>query len=158
MYISEIELINFRNYTKKRFHPAKKTVVVGENGAGKTNLVEAIYMLATGKSFRANTDLELIRYDQQVTILKSQITINDQITGLQISINTRKTFEVNGVARRMTDFAGKLRAVLFGPADLELVTGSPSVRRRYLDFVISQKDREYRRCLLSYEKRAAAEK
>jgi DNA replication and repair protein RecF len=66
--------------------------------------------------------------------------------------SARKRFEINGVPKRMTDFAGNLRAVLFGPRDMDLVTGSPGIRRRYLDFVISQADREYRRNLVSYEK------
>ncbi|MCJ7740283.1 DNA replication and repair protein RecF, partial [Candidatus Microgenomates bacterium] len=63
-----------------------------------------------------------------------------------------KKFSVNGVAKRMLDFAGILKVVLFWPEDLELVTDSPSRRRKYLDFVLLQTDREYRRCLLSYEK------
>ena len=71
---------------------------------------------------------------------------------LRVYLAERKGFEVNGVPRRMMDFVGNLKAVMFGPQDMELVTGSPSGRRRYLDFVISQVDREYRRCQISYEK------
>lgn len=141
-------MVNFRNYEKIDFEFGDKTVLVGDNGTGKTNVLEAIYMLAVGKSFRAETDSELIRYGEPF--------VNIQCSGLNVQlrifIDTRKRFEVNGVPRRMIDFAGKLKAVLFGPGDLEIITGSPSKRRRYLDFVIGQKDREYRRSLLSYEK------
>lgn len=142
--ISKLSLQNFRNYTKKEFEFGEKTLIVGENGVGKTNILEAIYLLATGKSFRADRDSELIKYDCQFAIVKSD--------GLQITITDRKKFEVNGIPRRQMDFVGKLRAVLFAPQDMELITGSPSARRRYLDFVICQMDREYRRCLISYEK------
>lgn len=142
--ILKLGLQNFRNYTQKEFEFGNKTLIVGENGVGKTNILEAIYLLATGKSFRADRDSEIIKYDCQFAIVKSD--------GLQITITDRKKFEVNGVPRRQMDFVGKLRAVLFAPQDMELVTGSPSHRRKYLDFVICQKDREYRRCLLSFEK------
>ncbi|MBI4991376.1 DNA replication and repair protein RecF, partial [Candidatus Gottesmanbacteria bacterium] len=63
-----------------------------------------------------------------------------------------KKYTVNGVGKRMVDFVGELKTVLFWPEDLELVTDSPSLRRRYLDFVLVQADREYRRSLVSYEK------
>lgn len=152
MQINKLSLQNFRNYSKKEFEFQKNTIIVGENGAGKTNILEAIYLLATGKSFRADRDDEMIAYEQQFSILKSQISNNDQATNLQITITDRKKFEVNGIPRRQIDFVGKLKAVLFAPQDLDLITGSPGNRRRYLDFVICQMDREYHRCLVSYEK------
>jgi len=150
--IVKIELQNFRSYEKASFELGERTLVLGANGSGKSNLIEAIYLLATGKSFRAERDVEMVRYGEQFSIINSQFINNDQIFNLQITLTNRKSFEVNGVPRRMMDFVGNLRAVCFGPGDMELVTGSPSVRRRYLDFVISQVDREYRRCLISYER------
>ncbi len=154
MQIRIIKLQNFRNHKKKKFEFGKKTVLVGENGSGKSNILEAIYMLATGKSYRADKEEEMITYGEQVASAEG-ITDNLQLKVLMTDGTigfTRKKFEVNGVARRMIDFTGQLKAVLFGPQDMELITGSPSVRRRYLDFVISQADREYRRCQISYEK------
>ena len=139
-----------------------KTIVVGENGSGKSNLLEALYMMATGKSKRAGVENEMIRYGEQVAVLKGTISksqeTNNIQTELQITLNDgslsvgRKRFEVNGVARRMVDFTGKVRMVEFSPEDMEIISGSPSIRRRYLDFVISQTDREYHRCVVSYEK------
>lgn len=152
MKIDKLSLQSFRNYTQKEFEFGNKTLIVGENGVGKTNILEAIYLLATGKSFRADRDAELLSYGQQFSIINLQFSINNQFSNLQITITDRKKFEVNGIPRRQMDFVGKLRAVLFAPQDMELVTGSPSHRRKYLDFVICQKDREYRRCLLSFEK------
>ena len=154
MLLDKIVLQNFRSYGKAGFEFEKVTTVVGENGAGKSNLIEAIYLLATGKSFRAEVDYEMVRYEQSNARVKGLVEGED----LEVLLTdgsmqgARKRYFVNGVAKRQIDFVGRLRAVLFGPADMELVTGSPSGRRRYLDMVISQMDREYRRSLISYEK------
>src|SRR3989339_1524639 len=150
MKIDKLELKNFRNHDKRAFSFGDKTVIVGENGSGKSNILEAIYLLATGKSFRADTDLEMVNYERQFFRVDGKIKDNGD---LGVLLNEgRKKFEVNGISKRMMDFAGRLKAVLFGPTDLDLITGSPSIRRRYLDFVIMQTDREYRRSLISYEK------
>jgi len=143
-----IDLTNFRNYEKRRLEFGNQTLIIGENGVGKSNILEAVYLLATGKSFRADRDNEMIRLGEQYSVLSAQCSEVD----LKITISGKKAFEVNGIPRRMQDFVGKLKAVLFAPTDMELITGSPSARRRYLDFVISQIDREYRRSLMSYEK------
>lgn len=160
MKLCRLDLINFRNYAKRSFEFGDKTLIVGENGAGKSNIMEAIYLLATGKSFRADRDTEMVLHNTQYSMLNAQgddvnlqITITDSPPSPSHGFGgVKKKFEVNGVARRQIDFVGNLRAVLFCPQDMELVTGSPGNRRRYLDFVISQVDREYRRCLISYEK------
>lgn len=154
MKIDELQVVNFRNHAKSKWIFGSKVIIVGENGAGKTNILEACYFLAIGKSKRAGTESEMIRYGEQVAVVKGK---TDQ-TELQIILNDgsmgvgKKKFEVNGVPRRMIDFAGKIRMVEFSPSDLDLITGSPSLRRKYLDFVLSQADREYHRCLISYEK------
>jgi DNA replication and repair protein RecF len=148
MRIKSLSLRNFRNYNQREFDFGDRTLIVGENGVGKSNILEAIYLLATGKSFRADRDFEMIKYGEQFSVISAQLTD----TNLTISVTDRKKFEVNGVPRRMQDFVGNLQAVLFSPLDMELVIGSPSIRRRYLDFVISQADGEYRRSQMSYEK------
>lgn len=148
MILQSVKLQNFRSYTKKDLELNLVTIIVGENGAGKSNLLEAIYLLATGKSFRADRDSEMVAYGQSFT----QVTGTIDDFRLTVILNDRKKYEVNGVGKRQVDFVGKFKAVLFSPQNLDLITGSPSVRRRYLDFVISQVDREYRRCLISYEK------
>lgn len=133
-------------------------MILGPNGSGKSNLLEAIYLLATGKSFRADTDTEMIRYDEKFSILNFQFLVNGENVEIKITLSDgedgkwRKAFEVNGIPRRMMDSVGRMRAVLFAPADMDLLTGSPSGRRKYLDFVLMQADSEYRRTLMSYEK------
>ena len=153
--IEKVTVQNFRSYKRGSFGLGPVTVVVGGNGAGKSNLMEAMYMLASGKSFRAEADVEMIRYQQTVATIDAELSSGER---MKIILNdgtygtTRKKFELNGVGKRGIDFVGLFRAVCFSPTDMELVTGSPSGRRRYLDFVISQTDRDYRRDLVAYEK------
>lgn len=149
MTLTNLTLQNFRSYDKKTFSFSPQTTfILGPNGSGKTNILEAIMLLATGKSFRADLDSELIQWNEKFSRVKA--TTDD--SKLEIVITPTKKYLVNGVARRHVDFVGNLRAVLFWPEDLELVTDSPSLRRRYLDSILVQVDREYRRNLLSYER------
>ncbi len=162
MVLSSITLQNFRSYTKESISfSSARTLVTGLNTTGKTNLLEAIFLLAAGKSFRADQDREVIRWGSDMSTIKSQIHTKEDKTTLEMRL-TKGEFQgqkvplkkhlVNGVARRMIDFVGNLRAVLFWPEDLELITDSPSLRRKYLDSILVQIDREYRRNLLSYER------
>lgn len=161
MIISKLRLQNFRLYSKKEFaFEGKNTLIVGQNTVGKTNILEAIYLLASGKSFRAGLENEMISYDHEIARVKGRIQ-SEEINDLEIVLTrgevsgektAKKKFLVNGVSRRMFDFVGKLRAVYFRPEDLDLVTDSPSLRRKYLDMVLGQVDKEYLRSLLSYEK------
>jgi len=169
MFVKTVTLQNFRNYSKKEFKfTGLTTLVVGPNTSGKTNLLEAIYLLATGRSFRAEKEVEMIAYGQEVARVGVEVAADSPqkvhfaaSTNLEILLTTglvggrnvaKKKYLINGVSKRMIDFVGNLRAVYFGPEDLELVTDSPSLRRKYLDMVLSQVDREYRRASLSYEK------
>jgi|GEM_PF-85370 len=215
MFIKSIKLQNFRNYREKVFSFDKDTtLIVGPNASGKTNLLEAIYLLATGKSFRAEVESEMISYGEEMAricasigqglalrsptgnfdigfsfsrpstslgtssvnrkvypeFIEGQNEASQNLVGsprqngtseLEIILTTgsvsgktvaKKIYKVNGVNKRMVDFLGNLRAVYFGPEDLELITDSPSLRRKYLDLVLSQVDWEYRRASLSYEK------
>jgi DNA replication and repair protein RecF len=158
MILSTLTLQNFRGYAKRTllFSPGT-TLLIGPNTAGKTNILEAIVLLATGKSFRADTDREAIRWGEELGRVKANL--GD--TKLELLVTTGmvggtkaplKKYLVNGIARRQVDFIGNLRAVLFWPEHLELVTDSPSIRRKYFDSVLVQVDREYRRNLLSYER------
>jgi DNA replication and repair protein RecF len=161
MILTSLTLQNFRSYTKKTFEfDPGATIIVGPNAIGKTNILEAIILLSSGKCFRADMDREGIRWGMEMTRVSSKATHEDQIR-LEVVLTQGqvagqkaplKKFLVNGIPRGMIDFVGNLRAVLFWPEDLELVTDSPSIRRKYLDSVLVQIDREYRRNLLSYER------
>jgi DNA replication and repair protein RecF len=162
--LKSLSLQNFRNYSQKEFNFSSGiNLVVGSNAVGKTNLLEAIYLLATGRSFRAEVEAEMISYQSQISNLKCQIYLGEsknsealeiiltrgEINGKRVA---KKIYKVNGVGRRMIDFVGRLRVVYFGPEDLEIVVDSPARRRDYLDSVLEQVDREYRRASLSYKK------
>lgn len=173
MFISKITLSSFRNFKDKTFKfSPQRNVIVGPNATGKTNILESVFLLSAGKSFHARIEEEMINYTQELarvggsivgeeegkpvgTNLEVVLTRGEITLGLnpeKTSKVSRKKLLVNGVAKRLIDFAGNLRTVLFGPWDLELVTEEPSKRRKFLDTVLSQVDREYRRASLSYEK------
>ena len=167
MEIQKLKLSNFRNQKTKLFNFSSKiTVILGPNTSGKTNILEAIYFLSLGKSFRAKIEEEMINYNSDISKIKGRIRIDSETVDLEAVLTrgaidigsqrpekvARKKLLVNGISKRLIDFAGRFKIVFFGPEDLELVTGTPTLRRRFLDSVLSQVDREYRRALLSYEK------
>ena len=159
MILKSLLLQNFRNYYQKEFiFSSGINLVVGPNAAGKTNLLEAAYLLATGRSFRAEVEAEMISYNGQISNIKCQMSNGEELEIILTrgEINekrvAKKIYKVNGVNRRMIDFVGHLRVVYFGPEDLEIVVDSPARRRDYLDSVLEQVDREYRRASLSYRK------
>ena len=162
MFLTDLTLQQFRSYAKRSFTFSPQiSLIIGANTVGKTNILESVMMLATGKSFRADTDRETIRWGADMGRITAQFTMNKDKTKLEMMITTGtvnsqkapiKRYLVNGVPKRLIDFIGNLRAVLFWPEHLELVTDSPSIRRKYLDGVLVQVDREYRRSLISYER------
>lgn len=153
MKINRLSLQNFRNFKQKRLEfEAKITVICGDNSTGKSNILEAIYLLATGKSFRAEKDEQMILYGQEFGRVSGFVEQNLDKVEVEVVLTKPKRFFINGVAKRMMDFVGNLNCVLFRPEDIDLVLGSPSGRRAYLDSVLEPVDREYRRCNLSYQK------
>jgi DNA replication and repair protein RecF len=173
MIIDKIELLGFRNIKKKHFvFSSDVNVIVGPNGSGKTNILESVFLLATGKSFRAHIEEEMINYNLEIARVSGKLSHGkDQKSDLQdvkleviltrgeLALNgsfsqkmPRKKLLFNEISKRLIDFAGILKVVLFAPQDLDLVTQSPNLRRKFLDTVLSQVDREYRRSILSYEK------
>lgn len=164
--ISKIRLSNFRNFKSKIFEFSPKiTVIVGPNASGKTNILESLFLLSTGKSFHVKIEEEMVNYDKDLARVKGKLFGGNKnilevvLTRGLIDIGTdrpekvaRKKLLVNGIGKRLIDFAGNFKVALFGPWDLGLVTESPSTRRKFLDYVLSQVDREYRRAILSYEK------
>ena len=161
MKIDKIYLLNFRNFKKKLFQfSLQTTVIVGPNASGKTNILEAINLISTGKSFKAKVEEEMINYDAELARVSAKsLNLEVVLTRGEIEAGNsifervpRKKLLVNGISRRLLDFVGNLKTVLFVPSDLDIVVESPSVRRRFLDGVLSQVDKEYRRAVLVYEK------
>jgi DNA replication and repair protein RecF len=154
--LKSISLQKFRSYDKKEFSFEDSTLIVGPNTSGKSNLVEAIYLLSSGKSFRTDKDAQMLKFGEEVGRVKGNIGEDELeilITNGQVNGGSQyKKFLVNGVAKRRVDFAGKLLVVLFSPQDLEIIIESPSLRRNFLDEVLEQTDRNYRIASIAYVK------
>ena len=165
MRLTHLTLHNFRNYVRLDLDmPSGVTVLLGDNAQGKTNLLEAIYYLATTRSPHAGADSELVnwlaaeqeplpyaRLVGQMVRDASESTIEITLTQ-QANSETRyrKQIRLNGVAKRAMDVLGQLNVVLFLPEDITLVSGSPSLRRRYLDATLCQIQSAYCRSLSRY--------
>ncbi len=149
--IKTLNLSNFRNFEKKEIEFSEGiNVINAPNASGKTNILESIFMLSLGKSFKTRKIDECIRYGENIGRVSTdglEVVITKDVAGWP-----KKRLLVNGVPRRLVDFAGNIKTVLFAPQDLELITDGPSLRRNFLDNVLCITDREYRRSLLSYEK------
>ncbi|MCH7697659.1 MAG: DNA replication/repair protein RecF [Chloroflexi bacterium] len=170
MWIRRLTLSHFRNYRALQLDlPQGLILVLGDNAQGKSNLLEAVFLLATTKSDRVQTDGGLIHWEaldelQPVARVAAEIERSDGPLELEIAIAGRpkpgdrsrvpasKRSRVNGVAKRQADVVGQLMAVLFTTADMELISGSPSGRRRYLDVMLSQIDPAYAQALQQYGK------
>ncbi len=166
MFLSHIYLQNFRNYKKSEFTFSKDTtLIVGPNASGKTNLLEAVYLLASGKSFRAEKDTQLIRFNEDIARVKGSAEQNSEqaseTTQLEVMLTTglvngqktqMKKYMVNGVPKRRIDFISHLPAVLFAPVDLDMIVSSPHLRREFLNDVLELVDKEYRFSLNEYVK------
>ena len=158
MFLKNLSLINFRNYSQLDLQfDHRPTILVGNNAAGKSNLLESIYLLSTTKSQRVDNEDELILDQQEFTRVEGFVS-NGEETELLIIINKpteqvkfRKRVLVNGISRRGVDFIGHLPAVIFYPSDINMVTGSPSLRRWHLDLGLAQIDAQYKKTLTIYE-------
>lgn len=151
--ISRIRLINFRNYddcTVEFCHGLN--CLVGFNGHGKTNVLEAVYYLSLLRSFRTSNINELRQCGSNYFTLSGDVTSDSGIgTSLAVSYGNERRLMVNGVnIYRTSDFINNLVCVTFIPEDLSLVQGAPAVRRRFLDIAISQISPDYLRHLQAF--------
>lgn len=154
MLIRELRLLNFRNYkTLDLTLDPSVNILVGNNAQGKTNILEAIYLLAMGRSFRAARDSDMIAHDQSYSLVSGQVTTEATHTlELVLRRDGPKRFRFNKKDLPHRQFVGVFNVVLFTPDDLYLVKGSPGERRRFLDWEISQVSAGYRSLLLDYYK------
>jgi DNA replication and repair protein RecF len=181
MHLCHLSITNFKNYARLELDLSEGTTVIhGDNAQGKTSFLEAIYYLAVGRSFGAQSDAQLINWVAQQSglsyaRLQAQVQRNppsradgkveqfEVVLSLENSVpgrlsdgeggtRLRKSLKHNGASVRALDWVGKLTVVLFVPTDLELVTGAPPGRRHYLDHMISQLDPRYAEALQTYMK------
>lgn len=169
MRLNYLSLVNFRNYARLELNlPDRITVFQGANAQGKTNLLEAIHLLATGRSTRAGAERELINWlalegSLPYARLEGEIGAGAEMQRLEVVLELarnggkegpiiHKQVRINGVAKRALDLVGHLRVVLFLPEDVSLVSGAPAERRRYLDIALCQIAPSYCRALSEYQK------
>lgn len=159
MKLTNLKLENFRNYSKFNYDfPKDKEliVIIGPNGTGKTNFLEAIYILSLGKSFRSLDNDDLVGWESEYLRCTANATIDEEDCHLEVFYSTaptrRKNFKKNGVNLKNSEYLGNLLTVLFHPEDLNMLYLNPSLRRRYMDIVLSQTDRSYLLALSNYKK------
>lgn len=141
MVLNDIQLIRYRNYEHLSLATNHQVnLFIGANAQGKTNLLEAIYVLALTKSHRTNKDKELIAWDADYAEIEGGIERELGRLRLQVKLSQHgKRASINGLEqRRLSQYIGSLNAVMFAPEDLEIVKGSPAVRRRFLDVELGQ--------------------
>jgi DNA replication and repair protein RecF len=144
--LARVELHDFRSYADAELTPDPGlTVVAAPNGAGKTNLLEAIHVAITGRSHRAATEVELVRVGAPFARVRLELlpaaTIELILPGAVPPAGLRKRWSVNGIPRRASTVGETARAVLFRPEEMLLLVGSPGERRRFLDSILAQRDR-----------------
>lgn len=154
MRIKSLKLLYFRNYlsTNIDVHPSLN-VLVGNNANGKTNIIESIFCLALGKSYRTKSDSECIMFGETATAMSCIVNKNDKDLDIMLGINNKgKSAKIAGIKKtKLTDFVGELNVVLFSPEDLQIVKGSPALRREFMNREFYQFSRIYHKYYLMYQ-------
>ncbi len=166
MHIRYLSLTNFRNYARLELTlPERPLLLYGANAQGKTSLLEAVYLLATGSSPLTALDRHLIRWEAEAEGLPyarvwAEVVRRDRIQEIEIilekkslangNVRMQKTIRVDRARKRRADLSGRLNVVVFMPQDVELVSGPPAGRRRYLDNTLCQVDGAYCTALERY--------
>jgi len=155
LILESIALTNFRNYKKAHLSFENKVnVILGENAQGKTNMLEAIHVLAMAKAHRTPRDRELILWNEKYAKIEGKIKKKSGTIHLEIVISEKgKKAKLNDLEqRKLSDYIGALNIVMFAPEDLNLVKGSPGIRRRFIDMEISQVQPVYVHDLSHFQK------
>ncbi|WP_313381636.1 DNA replication/repair protein RecF [Proteiniphilum saccharofermentans] len=157
MILKELSLINYKNLTQADLTLSPKmNCFIGNNGMGKTNLLDAIYYLSFCRSYTNPVDSQIIRHGEEVCLLQGKYEFEDDTKEevyCAIRRRQKKQFKRNKKEyERLSDHIGLIPLVMISPADNELITGGSEVRRRFMDMAVSQFDKEYLRALLRYNK------
>ncbi len=141
MYFKEVELINFRNYENQRIDFHKKVnIILGENAQGKTNLLEALYIMSLGKSFRTSRDNEMIRFGSGLARVKTISEKDGEELTVEIGlIKNKKSLKIDGVKKKkISELLENVYVVIFSPDDLRIVKDEPEKRRKFIDRELCQ--------------------
>ncbi len=155
MYLTKIELKNFRNYEEQtvEFHK-NVNIITGKNAQGKTNLLESLYIMSLGKSFRTNKDVDMIGFEKDFCRVKSTSIKEERELEIEISIGKEgKTAKINGLkTTKNIDLLENVYMVVFSPEDLKIVKDEPEKRRKFIDRELCQLKPMYYRNLGRYKK------
>ncbi len=140
MIVKQIKLKDFRNYDNLDLKlDSGINIFYGNNAQGKTNIIEAIFMSAIGKSFRTNKDSELIQFGKNSALIDINYENSDREGKINIEISDKKRVKINDIPlKKLSEILGKIYVVLFTPDDINILKGSPSNRRKFLNIMISQ--------------------
>ena len=156
MYLKNLRLWNFRSYETLDLNLQNGiTILQGENGVGKTNVVEAIYLLCTGRSHRDNREADMINLSSQWARVRVENLKRDgtHTVDMVLAKGQKKRILVNGLAiSKISEMLGHISGVIFSPEDLNLVKEGPSERRRFMNIELSQVSRAYFYALAEYNK------
>jgi DNA replication and repair protein RecF len=156
--LERLTLSDFRNYAHLDLEPTEGlNVFVGPNAQGKSNLLEAIAMLGTGKSFRTAREFDTVRTGCERAVVHGEAALRSGRVELACAIErvargTRKSYTINGGAVRYAAYLGRMRVVTFVPADLHLASGTPGTRRGFLNIALAQSEPRYYYELARYRK------
>lgn len=153
MKIHHLKLLNFRNYERLEIDFENYNIIFGNNGEGKTNLIESIYVLALTKSFRGSVDKVLIMNNKGFTRIEGKVE-NNSLDDYKIIIkdNGKKVMINNNSIDKLSDYISKISIVLFNPDDLKIIKDTPNTRRKNLNLDISQINNSYLKNLNNYNK------
>ena len=155
MILKHLALHQYRNYDHVELSTDHNVnIIIGPNAQGKTNLLEAIFVLALTKSHRTTKDREMIRWHEKEALLQGEIEKKYGTSKLDLFITQQgKKAKINGLEqKKLSNFIGTMNVVMFAPEDLDIVKGSPGIRRRFLDMEIGQVQPRYVYDLLQYQK------
>lgn len=151
MRLSNLKLYNFRSYSKLNLDLSKNiNIFYGDNGVGKTNIVESIYFLSLTKSFRVNYDKHLIKLNESSFFVESKTVDNDVY---KITYDKTKEMFINKTkSKTISDYISKINVILFNPDDINIIKSSPSERRKFLNIELTKLKSEYLILLVNYNK------
>jgi len=156
MYLKKLSLLNFKNITSQTFDFQKKiNCFVGNNGIGKTNVLDAIYYLSFTKSYFNSVAIQNIRHGEGFFMIEGDYLLNDRNEKIVCSLKKgqKKVLKRNDKSyEKFSEHIGQLPLVIISPADRDLVTEGSDTRRKFIDGVISQQNKKYLQDLLSYNK------
>lgn len=155
MKISKISLVNFRNYSNITVNLCDgMNIFIGDNAQGKTNILESIVILALTKSHRVGNNPNIIQFNKSKCIIKGTIKKNNIISKLEVSVtDTDKITKINQTEiKKIADYISNLNVIIFTPDDLDIIKGSPSIRRNLLNIQLSQISKVYLNTYNEYNK------